>query len=919
MDSNQFSTTDTNYQGVDFDTSTSVGKGIDTLIASNNQQYKQMAQDAIAAAETKSRNFQKLGQLVAQTGEFVPKFQKWQDNRSLLKANRDKIEKHQSEKDAALAKNTEIYNGTGSVSFDQKFDESFTKAVYKDKEAEKFQSIFEESNANTVQGMQLAWQTEQDYAATSNIDLLEDSVYLNQSLTVQDFDTQNKALVQNVGDSYKGYSLANYDTKVPVEGFGMVSLADADAANNGAGNPAMFNGVQKFLNEAFFYNAEVFSGKNKLSNRHLLELIKNVDGTDNAARAQFLQQSAAKSKKQYETKRRIDLANSVKTDPVGTIFGNATDPNSGYIQQAEKMSGKKDTALAFEMLREDLTWAVENGYLKADGLNKILTMQNIPARDGSGSKSLQELKPQFYETVQVLFDKAAAAETDRKTKSEQNKVTAKVEEAKERLKKIEGGATEADLLAEVNNMKEELNNEGIIVAEDNNNKYWSYFQPLTAFVTNEDKVDMDTVKFIDHDLLEGDFDNARARLDEINDPTLRTKYEKKIKGFDKIEQNKEEYKAIETRLSSEVAVQLNNKLATANKEMKVSVIIDNVKDDLRKKFLFYTSKEGGALPPDQALDRAEQDILANVKAVDVQGKDKTGARAYGDYYLSGDGKRNLYDANTGRLARNKIENEDTRQAWFNSKEIHPGEDIEELIQYARGGNIPDFYVEASRGMKFMNSHMIAKMRLEALGYSEESKNLSSSVLNNFDNSLVKNLLFHPSVEKYARIFSDTEGTASLTPQFKEKAKDDFGSKSPYGPPITYDNVTIEDIVKEGGLFEQGYGAQGFGSFKLSAVQIEELRKTSGLDFTTAKFTKENQNKLYMAYLMSASEGKNILTGLDMSKYAPSGLNEDDMVDLFDPSVSKFNTPLYTSPDVGDFIYFGSVDEAGNIFYYGDDE
>ena len=353
--------------------------------------------------------------------------------------------------------------------------------------------------------------------------------------------------------------------------------------------------------------------------------------------------------------------------------------------------------------------------------------------------------------------------------------------------------------------------------------------------------------------------------------------------------------------------------------MKVSVIIDNVKDDLRKKFLFYTSKEGGALPPDQALDRAEQDILANVKAVDVQGKDKTGARAYGDYYLSGDGKRNLYDANTGRLARNKIENEDTRQAWFNSKEIHPGEDIEELIQYARGGNIPDFYVEASRGMKFMNSHMIAKMRLEALGYSEESKNLSPSVLNNFDNTLVKTLLFHPSVEKYARIFSDTEGTASLTPQFKEKAKDDFGSKSPYGPPITYDNVTIEDIVKEGGLFEQGYGAQGFGSFKLSAVQIEELRKTSGLDFTTAKFTKENQNKLYMAYLMSASEGKNMLTGLDMSKYAPSGLNEDDMVDLFDPSVSKFNTPLYTSPDVGDFIYYGSVDEAGNIFYYGDDE
>ena len=921
MDSNQFSTTNTNYQGIDFDTSTSIAKGIDSTIASNNQQYKQMAQNAIAAAETKSRNFQKLGELVAQTGKFVPKFREWQDNRSILKAKRAEVENQQSAADAAKAKNTELYNGTGSVSFDQKFDESFTKAVYKNKESEKFQSIFEESNANTVEGMQLAWQTDQDYTATGNIDLLEDSVYLNQSLAVQDYETQGKALVQNVGDSYKGYSLANYDTKVPVEGFGNVSLADADAANNGAGNPAMYNGVQQFLNESFFYNAQVFSGKNKMSNRHLLELIKNTDATDNAARAQFLQQSAAKSKKQYETKRRIDLANSIKTDPVGTIFGNTSDPNSGYIKQAEKMSGKKDTALAFEMLREDLTWAVDNGYLKADGLNKIISMQDIPARDGSGSKSLQELKPQFYEAVQVLFDKAAAAETKRDELMKANKVTSKVKEATERLKTIEGGATEADLLAEVNNMKEELNNEGIIVAEDNNNKYWSYFQPLTAYVTNEDKLDIDTVKFIDHDLLEGDFDNARARLDEINDPTLRTKYEKKIKGHDVIEQNKDQYKAIETRLSADVAQELNNKLATANKEMKVSVIIDNVKDDLRKKFLFYTSKQGGALPPDQALDRAEQDILGNVKAVDVQGKDRTGARAYGDYYLSGDGKRNLYDANTGRLARDLIQGEDTRNAWFNSQEIHPGEDVEELIQYARGGNIPDFYVEASRGMKFMNSHMIAKMRLEALGYSEESKNLAPSVLNNFDNSVVKNLLFHPSVEKYARIFSDTEGTASLTPQFKERVRNpDYGNSSPFNKEkLEYDNVLIEDIVKEGGLFEQGYGQNGFGSFKLSAVQIEEIRKTSGLDFKTATFTKENQNKLYFAYLMSASEGKNILTGLDMSKYAPSGLSEDDMVDLFDPSVSKFNTPLFTSPDIGDLIYMGSVDDAGNIFYYGDDE
>ena len=68
-----------------------MAEGINQLIASNNQQYKQMAQDAIAAAETKSRNFQKLGQLVAQVGDFVPKFQKWQDNRATIKAYKDKV------------------------------------------------------------------------------------------------------------------------------------------------------------------------------------------------------------------------------------------------------------------------------------------------------------------------------------------------------------------------------------------------------------------------------------------------------------------------------------------------------------------------------------------------------------------------------------------------------------------------------------------------------------------------------------------------------------------------------------------------------------------------------------------------------------------------------------------------------------
>ena len=599
------------------------------------------------------------------------------------------------------------------------------------------------------------------------------------------------------------------------------------------------------------------------------------------------------------------------TDPEGAIFGNTDDPNSGYLKKAEMMSGKKDTALAYDMLLGDLNWAVENGYLKAEGLNKVLSLHKTQSN------------PRFNDAVKILFDKTASAETDRKTKSEQHQVTSAVEEAKERLKKIEGGATEADLLNEVTNTKKMLADKGIVVAEENNNVYWRFYQPLTSFVTNEDKVDEDTAKHIRHDLLEGDFTNAKARLDEINDVKLRAELEKEIKGYDKIEQNKDKYKEIETRLSEEVSFNLNTKLATANKEMKVSVIVDNVKDDLRKKFLFYTSKEGGSLSPDQALDRAEQDILKNVKAVEGTGKQGKGEgyQEYGSYYLSGDGRRNLFNANAGRIANQQLQNEDTRQAWINKQEPHEGEDIEQLIQYARGGNIPDFYVEATRNMKYMNSHMLARMRLEALGYSEETKNLAPNVLNNFPNALVKNLVYHPSSEKLGRIFSDPEMFDEL-PDFVVKTKDpNFGSIGPQRgmPNLNYDTTSIEDIVKAGGFAEQGYGTSGFGSFKLSAARIEELRYITGLDYKTATFTLENQKKLYMAHILTSGEMKKIYSGLGIDLYGSSGLDESDLEGLFDSSNSKFNTPVFSSIPVEDWIYYGSVDDEGNTFYYGDDE
>ena len=216
--------------------------------------------------------------------------------------------------------------------------------------------------------------------------------------------------------------------------------------------------------------------------------------------------------------------------------------------------------------------------------------------------------------------------------------------------------------------------------------------------------------------------------------------------------------------------------------------------------------------------------------------------------------------------------------------------------------------------------MLARMRLEALGYSEETKNLAPNVLNNFPNALVKQLVFHPSSEKLGRIFSDPEMFDEL-PDFVVKTKDpNFGSIGPQRgmPNLNYDTTSIEDIVKAGGFAEQGYGTSGFGSFKLSAARIEELRYITGLDYKTATFTLENQKKLYMAHILTSGEMKKIYSGLDMDLYGSSGLDESDLEGLFDSSNSKFNTPVFSSIPVEDWIYYGSVDDEGKTFYYGED-
>ena len=83
MEQFNFDTSATNYAEVSYDGSKVANQALaetDKIYAAH---YERMKKDAIADAETRSRNYQKFGKLLGQAGEFKKKLDAWNDSKSL--------------------------------------------------------------------------------------------------------------------------------------------------------------------------------------------------------------------------------------------------------------------------------------------------------------------------------------------------------------------------------------------------------------------------------------------------------------------------------------------------------------------------------------------------------------------------------------------------------------------------------------------------------------------------------------------------------------------------------------------------------------------------------------------------------------------------------------------------------------------
>ena len=925
MDSAMFNTSDTNYMELDpkSDLGNVANQAIDDVVKKNNEQYRRNAQMAIQLADQKSQNFQKLGSLIKQAGQFSVQAREWNDNRQMLKATKDKAA---AAHEATEKQNAKLYNESVAKSktlfnFEESKKVPFTTDKLNSVDA-KYQELEVESNKAFAEGNAIAFKADQDYALTDNIDAAEFGIKAFQMQTVKDYQSRGKALTSELHKGYESYLASVQDIKVPTE-FGMLSLQDVQSKANK--DPARYDAVKDFHEGAYYWQAGVFGGKNALSSRNQLALLKLTQGTDKVARAAYIKSTYEEAKKEYDESMQNNLADQLKggaQDPDAfreVIFGNKNDPNSGYIAQHEKISGKKDVAGALAMLEADLKVLAENRSLKSDDLARLVNIKGINARDGSGTKTLKEFNEPLHSRLEGLLGRVSEQEQREKTAKDIQSIRELTDAATERLNGVDTGATEVHLEAEVKQIKNQLRDRGIDVSKDS--LYYKYFQPLLNYHTKDDAKDEATKDLAKHAIDEGFFKEAESLIKTIRDPGYKKEAEDHFKAHEPIKNNKKEYDVIKSNLDTYIKTGVGITSTTETGTLKSSVVIGNATDHFNDLFLAGIAQDQ---PVKVALQNAFEKVKAKLDLVPTTGKPLRGGgnTGFGDYYVTGSG-RYFDGTNNEELKRGGFEykqsvyayqagqqlaNPDTKNEWLNKRTPHAGEPVNELVQYANGGRIPQYYIEASKHLRFTTAADLMHSRLGALGYDTEQKLLVEGgyLKKEMVNArITKMLSYMPSSTKTQRaIFemqSDDEGFFSFFDKFVRKTRDkQFGSKSDTNnSTLNFENIPINDTLTQSRKY--GYGFNGFGQYKINPAIIAdpEIEKLSGLDYSIDPLNVENQQRIIRAKNMRDAMINNTLS-FGSAEY--SNLNDLDMEGVFDADTDVHNLPYTISPELLD-TYF----------------
>ena len=353
-----FNHSDSNFAEVSYDGSKVANQALAETDKIYAAAYERAKANAIADAETRSRNFQKFGKLIGQGVEFKKKLDAWNDTRSLREDQREGTYE---------GKDGKIYDtNTGELVPGQD-----DKVAKENAEAEK--ELSKEVNQNKVEAESLAAQeVEKNNAAPDSKNQATETLDTLTIRNIPTYDENSAATAKKAVNWTSNFVGQNLNTPL--------SNAAVPGANGRSYNQLMADGDSGLADEALFFwgrsglmqSGAMSTLKGRHKNKMLDDLRKNITSISTKG----LNRKIEEELKLGEVKEILNLSDMLVNNPEMAseyLFGTDDDPNSGLLTRLAHGApgGKKDMNFAYAKLGDRLDKAFEQGYIGTTELQLI--------------------------------------------------------------------------------------------------------------------------------------------------------------------------------------------------------------------------------------------------------------------------------------------------------------------------------------------------------------------------------------------------------------------------------------------------------------------------------------------------------------------------------------------------------------------
>ena len=353
-----FNHSDSNFAEVSYDGSKVANQALAETDKIYAAAYERAKQNALADAETRSRNFQKFGKLIGQGVEFKKKLDAWNDTKSLRENQREGTYE---------GKDGQIYDtNTGELVPGQD-----DKAAKENAEAQK--ELNKQVNQNKVESESLAAQeVEKNNAAPDSKNQATETLDTLTIRNIPTYDENSAATAKKAVNWSSNFVSMNINTAVP--------NTAVPGANGRTYNQMMADGDTGLAEEALFFwgrSALMQSGAmSTLRGRHKNKLLDDLRKNINGISTKGLNRKIEEELKLGEVKEILNLSDMLVNNPEMAseyLFGTDDDPNSGLLTRLAHGApgGKKDMNFAYAKLGDRLDKAFEQGYIGTTELQLI--------------------------------------------------------------------------------------------------------------------------------------------------------------------------------------------------------------------------------------------------------------------------------------------------------------------------------------------------------------------------------------------------------------------------------------------------------------------------------------------------------------------------------------------------------------------